>query len=218
MHTPSQRKRRIRAPSIVSLCALLIASASCRDDAVTAIDRVASMEVTPAATTVPVGMVMELTAEAKDERGQPVPGQQVHWSSSDTTVAVVSDAGVVSARSAGEVQIAATVQGVSAVALIRVAEAPPSTQTAVTHVVVLPGVALVRSSGKPEFRRITFTATALDADGQVVPGRQFTWTTSENDVATVSSGGVVTGRSPGVATITATTAGIKGTAAVLVIK
>jgi uncharacterized protein YjdB len=119
------RTRSNRASSGILALALTFAGTSCSEKATTEAERVASVEVTPASTTVPIGSVMTLTAEPRDEAGNPVRVQQIFWSSSDTSVALVSNVGVVTARGSGEAQIAATAQGISAVATIRVSDAPP---------------------------------------------------------------------------------------------
>jgi hypothetical protein len=62
----------------------------------------------------------------------------------------------------------------------------------------------------------TLTATAKDASGNTVSGAAIAWTSSSDAIATVSSSGVVTGVAPGTATITATSNGKSGTAAVTV--
>lgn len=59
-----------------------------------------------------------------------------------------------------------------------------------------------------------FTAITKDASGNVLGGRTAAWTTSAPGVATVSATGVVTGVSAGPVTITATSEGQTGTAAV----
>jgi uncharacterized protein YjdB len=171
---------------------------------------------------VSVGAVTTLTAEPRDETGQPVSGQPVYWSSSDTTVAVVLN-GVVTARSVGEAQIAATVQGVSAVATIVVSTAgppppPPATQSVVKRVEVTPAAALVRAGGNIQFRRVQLTAVAFDQDNRIVEGRTFTWTSSDASKATVTADGLVTGQKEGSTTITATTAGIKASSSIVVVK
>jgi uncharacterized protein (TIGR03437 family) len=64
-----------------------------------------------------------------------------------------------------------------------------------------------------------FTATALDAANQVVPGASFIWTSSNPAIATVNSSGLATGAGIGTVTITATTGNgaggtVSGTAAI----
>ncbi len=51
-----------------------------------------------------------------------------------------------------------------------------------------------------------FIAAAIDADGQIIPGVPFSWSSLDPDVATVSSSGLATGVGIGVARIVATAA------------
>ena len=60
------------------------------------------------------------------------------------------------------------------------------------------------------------TAILKDAAGNVLLGRAVTWTSSNTGVATVSGTGLVTGVAAGSATITATSEGVRGTAAVTI--
>ena len=217
MHT-SRVTRSVRAALLLVISALGVGSAACAERAATEADRVVSVDVTPASTTVPVGSVMTLTAEPRDEAGNPVRGQQIFWSSSDTVVAVVSNVGVVTARESGEAQIAATAQGVSAVATIRVSDSPPVSQSTVTRVVVSPPSGVVRTSGAATFRQLQLTAVAYDASNRIVSGRSFTWSVDRSSIATVDGNGLVVGVKPGEAVITATTAGVSGRSDILVIK
>src|SRR5437016_2553082 len=60
------------------------------------------------------------------------------------------------------------------------------------------------------------SATPKDSGGSVLPGRTVTWASSNTSMATVSSSGLVKGVAAGTATITATSEGKAGTAAVTV--
>lgn len=60
------------------------------------------------------------------------------------------------------------------------------------------------------------SATGVNSDGTQANLSNVSWTSSANNVATVSSTGVVTGVSAGTATITATSQGISGTSTVTV--
>lgn len=61
-----------------------------------------------------------------------------------------------------------------------------------------------------------FTATATDTDGQQVLDATFTWSSSDESVATVDATGTVTGAGAGEAQITATADGVSGSAMVTV--
>jgi CubicO group peptidase (beta-lactamase class C family) len=59
---------------------------------------------------------------------------------------------------------------------------------------------------------VTLTARALDAHGEVIGGKSFTWQSSDDECATVDEEGRVTARSEGDVTITATTEDKSGSA------
>jgi uncharacterized protein YjdB len=63
----------------------------------------------------------------------------------------------------------------------------------------------------------TATATAKDANGNVLSGRQLNWSSNDFSVATVQANGVVTAVSTGTASITATGEGKSGAATVTVV-
>jgi len=54
------------------------------------------------------------------------------------------------------------------------------------------------------------TATAIDSNGNPVPHQSFFWSSSKNNVATVSASGVVTAKRSGDVTITARTSSTGG--------
>src|SRR2546422_1390159 len=67
-------------------------------------------------------------------------------------------------------------------------------------------------------RAVQLTATTRDASGNALTGHAVTWTSSNSTVATVSVSGLVTGVSAGgPVTVTATSEGKSGTAAIAVI-
>jgi uncharacterized protein YjdB len=74
---------------------------------------VSSVSVTPAAVTLFVGQSAALTATPRDNAGRAPMGLAVAWSSSDTTKAVVSPTGLVTARDSGSAQIRAMIEGKS---------------------------------------------------------------------------------------------------------
>src|SRR2546428_535244 len=79
---------------------------------------------------------------------------------------------------------------------------------AVAQVVVAPAAATLDALGRTQ----RFTATALDASGNLIPGPAFTWTADNPLVAPVDVSGIGTALANGGATITATTNGISGSA------
>jgi len=63
---------------------------------------------------------------------------------------------------------------------------------------------------------LTLAASPKDAGGNVLTGRVITWTSSNPAVATVNASGLVAADAAGSATITATSEGVEGTAAITV--
>jgi trimeric autotransporter adhesin len=201
----------MRSPSPTRICLALAAAAAvagvaCGKDGLDPSDgAVASVEVAPPTATVAVGATVTLTASALDASGNVVTGRKVVWAVADSNLATVSPTGVVTGRRVGTVPVAASVEGKSAVAQIRVAP-----------------VAAVAVRVSPSSRDLTVGQTAqlkaepLDAQGAVLSGRAVAWSSSRLSVATVSQTGAVTALSPGTAIITATVEGKSGVAGVTV--
>jgi hypothetical protein len=82
---------------------------------------------------------------------------------------------------------------------------------AVSEMAVSPAAVRVRVS-----RTAALTATLTDEDGDDIAGRRVSWTSSKPRIATVSPKGVVRGRAPGTATVTASSGGKKASALVIV--
>ncbi|HEX6060083.1 MAG TPA: Ig-like domain-containing protein [Gemmatimonadaceae bacterium] len=86
----------------------------------TVLQPVVFVSVSPRIATVPVGTQMQLTVVVQDMRGQPLEGRVVTYSSSNTVVASVSEAGLVSGLAKGVATITVTSEGVSQTAQITV--------------------------------------------------------------------------------------------------
>jgi trimeric autotransporter adhesin len=165
---------------------------------------VASVTVSPSTLAITEGASGTLTATVKDSEGHTL-ARQVTWSSSNTAVATVSPSGVVTGNSAGTATITATAEGKSGTAQVTVSKA------AVASVTISPTTMTLAPGGSGQL-----TVTARDQNGTPLTGRTVTFTSSNNAVATVSASGVVTGVTPGSATITATVEGKTATAQVTV--
>ena len=74
-----------------------------------------------------------------------------------------------------------------------------SSASVVTSVTVIPTVSSIAVNDQQ-----SFTANALNADGNQVSGVTFTWVSSDTNVATINISGVATAKSGGTAQITAT--------------
>lgn len=178
---------------------------SCGDAATSDGESVARVDVTPAALTMVTDETRSLTARALDAAGN-VLTRPVFWSSSNASVATVSQSGLVTALAPGAVQLAASSGGRSALVPLTVNER---------------AVALVRISPSTSTIRIgaltVLTAELLDASGATLRGRPIAWSSATPSVASVSTDGTVAGIAVGSATIAATAGNVTGTALVSVV-
>jgi uncharacterized protein YjdB len=168
---------------------------------------VASVTVEPPSGSVPVGQTLQLMAILRDADGNILTGREVSWSSSNTAIATVSGAGLVTGVAAGgPVTITATSEGVSGTSSITVTQVP------VASVTVEPPTGSVHVAWT-----LQLTAVLRDADGNILTGRVVTWSSANTSIATVSGAGLVSGVAAGVpVTITATSEGVSGTSSITV--
>src|SRR6266480_3581983 len=141
---------------------------------------VASVDVTPPTASVQVGQTVQLSATPKDVNGLPLSGRTLTWTSSNTSVATVSNAGLVSAVTPGSATITATSEGKSGTSSIMVTDIP------IVSVDVTPPTATVQAG-----QTVQLTATPRDANGAALSGRAVTWSSNNTSVATVSISGLV---------------------------
>ena len=162
-----------------------------------------SIEITPNKGTLSIGQSSQLSARLKDAQGNIVAGRDVSWSSSDTAIVTVSNAGMLTAISDGESTITASVEGVSGFATVTVSGAPVAS-------VSLSAQSASISVGQTQ----QLTASVSDAGGNILNDRIMSWTTSNEASATVSNAGLVTGIALGSSTITGTSEGKSATVVV----
>ena len=166
---------------------------------------VASVRLSPTSASLVVGAAQPFTAAALGTDGAILQGRTVTWSSTNASVATVNSSGLVTGVAQGTATIIASIEGRTATAAITVT-APP-----VNSVVVAPATATVITGGTRQF-----TATLRDAAGLLLPGREVSWSSSSPAIATISTDGLLTAVAVGTVTITATSEGKSGTAAVTV--
>lgn len=157
------------------------------------LEPVAGLQVVGPGTEIVAGGTMQLTAVARTSAGAQIPGRAVAWSTSDSTLATVSDSGLVQARRPGNVEIGAAVEGITARYGLRILEP----------------VASVQITGQPAGPVVAgaflqLNAVARGASGTVLTGRGVAWTTSDSTVARISAFGGVQTRKAGETVITLT--------------
>ena len=177
------------------LAAVLIAGCSSSSDGggTTSPPAVASIVVAPSESSVEVGSHVAATATAKDASGNSV-AASITWLTADTSVATVSSAGLVLARTMGSTTIFATSGAVQGRLSITVTDS----------------IAATVAMGVPRDTMdvgtmLALTDTVKTASGRVLASHPVTW--SATGAATVSSAGVLTATAAGNAIVTVTATG-----------
>ncbi len=166
---------------------------------------VASVVVAPVVANLVVAQTTQLSAQLRDASGGALTGRAVAWSSNRVQVATVTSEGLVTAVGQGTATITATSEGRTATATVNVSPRP------VSAVIVSPEQVSLFAG-----QTVQLSTLVTDDRGQVLTGRPIAYASSSNQVATVSSSGLVTAIAPGAATITVTSEGATGTAAVTI--
>ena len=152
------------------------------------------------------GATGQFTARALDAQGAEIEAV-FEWSSDETAVAGVDEAGLVTAGGQGVAVISATAGGVTGTAVVVVTHAP----AVPTTVVVSPA-----SAAPDRGATLEFSAEVFDQFGTLMPGYPVTWLSTDSCVASVSTEGVVTAHGGGTTTIRATAESATGTSNVVV--
>jgi uncharacterized protein YjdB len=169
-------------------------------------DTIATITLSPANPSLPVGSMLELTASLADSAGQPLTstGRTIEWASSRPDVARVSDLGVVVALELGTATITATSERKIGSTVVTVV------QPVAAYVFVSPPSVTVGLG-----RTVQLNALVTTADGKELTGKIVLWSSS-NPTTSVNESGLVTGLVLGTSTIYAQVDGAIGFATVVV--
>jgi dipeptidyl aminopeptidase/acylaminoacyl peptidase len=187
---------------------LALITAACGGDTSTGPAPVALVSVSPVAHTMFVGDEIHLTATVKDAAGRTLTDRSVSWSVEPAGLATVAANGKVTAAAPGVVQVAAESEGKRDHATITIQAKPPTPVALVT----LNTHRLDLAWGT----HAQLVATARDANGDALPGREILWSSSNPSIAAVTTLGEVIARGGGTAIITAM-AGDKSDAATVIV-
>ncbi|HEU5154517.1 MAG TPA: Ig-like domain-containing protein [Gemmatimonadales bacterium] len=171
---------------------------------------VAAVVVASKTPSIKVGETTQLSAAVTDRDRKPVTDRSVEWTTSDPKVATVSSTGVVSAVGEGTATITATVEGKTSSTRITVPK-PPEDRVAVTSIALTAGTRSLKVG-----ETTTWTAAARDSKGKDLTDRQIVWSSSNPQVVTVSSSGVMTAVGAGTAQVEALSEGKVASAEVTV--
>lgn len=162
----------------------------------------AALRLTIPAETLAVGRTMQASAVALDANGNELHGRRLTWSSANAAVARVSDGGLITALAAGTAIISASIDNITkADTLIVVSNDAPTVAT----------VEVTRPAGDLQVgQSMQLVARAHTANAAAIDCHSFTWATSNEHIATISSTGLATGIAVGSVTITATCDGKTG--------
>ncbi|MYA77808.1 MAG: hypothetical protein F4132_03860 [Gemmatimonadetes bacterium] len=166
-----------------------------------------SLTVAPSSHTLAsIGATVQLSATVRDQNKNPMTGQTVSWTSSNTAVATVSGNGLVTAVSNGTTQITARAGNASGTANITVAEPMP------TRITIAPASHTLKEIGET----VQLRATVRDQRNNAMSGQTITWSSGDEAVATVDGNGLVTAVSDGMAEITARSGSLSANATITV--
>ena len=163
--------------------------------------KLVSISVTPANPSMPVGVTQQFTASGtySDGKSHDIT-MLVAWRSSQTTVATISNGGLVTPVAKGTATITATSGKISGRMVLTVTSDTPSSIAVTPPNLTLP----VKSSRQ-------FTATARYSEGTDYDiTKRVTWGSSDPSIATINESGLATAVAPGTATITATSGTLSG--------
>lgn len=137
--------------------------------------------------------------------GETVTPTQLIWSSGNADVVTVDARGRITGVSPGTTVVFARRGALSAMVSVTVRFALAA------QLEITPTDPIIEKGGTVRVR-----ASLRDASGAPMPSRPLTWSSSNDEVAIVSSNGVVVGVAPGVATITASADAVSATISVIV--
>jgi uncharacterized protein YjdB len=167
---------------------------------------ISAISIIPEGTTLPIGIGQQFTATAIYSDGSSADlTSGVLWTSSSTAVATIDSTGLASMLAAGTTTITASVGALTDSTSLTVVAAH------LTSISVSPSAASLAIGTEQQF---TATGTFDDGSTQVLPSVQ--WSSSAQNVLTVSSTGLGAAIVAGTSTVTATSGSISGTASVTV--
>ena len=187
------------------LFASLLVAGGCKD--VTDVSAsVGEVRVTPQTISIEEGQNHTLVATVLDAQGRSLTGRSISWVSEDPSVATVEEGGRITGVAPGSTIISASCEGVIGRVSVTVLQLPvASVEVSPTSGNLLVGATL------------NLDALLSAWHGGALSGRDVLWSSSNPDVAAVTTEGVVMGVAEGAAMITASSEGKEGSSEIRVV-
>ncbi|MGB7845032.1 MAG: Ig-like domain-containing protein [Candidatus Acidiferrum sp.] len=163
------------------------------------VSKVATVEVTPAEATTPVGGKLQFKAVAKDSAGNPLSDAVKHWFAAPFDAATADDNGEVSFVEPGQITVGATIGKKIGYAHVTVGKPHIASIT-----IASPSAPLAVGSSH------RLTAVPRNPSGDPRTDITLTWSSQNPAIATVDSAGIVRALKPGKAVIRAVGDGVTG--------
>ena len=164
---------------------------------------VMELRLEPGAVAATLGDTISFKASIVGPTGAAMQATTIAWSLSDSSAAQLIGDGAVTTTGVGELLVMAKVGGITASAAVNVVSAP------VASLSISPSNLSLEAGARAQL-----VAEPRDSRGRIVKRVPMAWASSDSEVASVNSDGVVTARSQGGAVITATGGGRRASAAV----
>ncbi len=193
-----------RAASAALLTTALAVAAGCGGSTGPGDARVDAVALSDSAVALRVQDEAALVARPARADGGELVGRRVFWSVRDTTIAQVSQSGVIRAVRVGTTEVAASVEGQAAVARVTVLPRP------VANLQITPATLRLVMNDRQQLSARPLNDVGAPADAPV------TWTSLTPAVVSVTPTGEVRGVAPGVGSVQAAAEGVTATAAVVV--
>jgi uncharacterized protein YjdB len=188
-----------RIVAIATLLAAFGGATAC--DALKKTKDACSVTIAPRDVSVPVNASVSVIGTAFDCDGNSIPKKIIRYSSANSSIASVTEAGAIIGIATGTTTITASANGKNGDATVTV------TPERVSTITVSPTTQTLRRGNS-----LQMTAVAKNAQGNIINGVTFTWASSNSSLASVDNSGRVLALAPGQVTITASADGQTGSA------
>ena len=193
-----------------ALFLLVLTACGCNLTSSTGPESPARVTVTPEKTLLTsASETVQLFAGAQDREGTQIAYETVAWSSSNPSVASVSNTGLVTAKNEGRSTISASIGGVSGKAIVTVEWPKPTT------IVIRPTTDLVFGSVGVTRQ---LSVTVFDQEDRALENVRVTWSSSDSSIVVVDSLGLITTTGRGSALITAKAGDASATKEIVVLR